>query len=79
MTFPRLTIIAGANGCGKSTLTTTASCSKTPTKSPAPILDEEDEETLAAIDEGIRDAKAGRTVPAEEVRKRLPNWVTKRA
>jgi len=32
-----------------------------------PILDEEDEETLAAIDEGIRDAKAGRnTVPAEE-------------
>jgi hypothetical protein len=37
----------------------------------APILDEEDEETLAAIDEGLRDAKAGRTVPAEEVRKRI--------
>jgi hypothetical protein len=44
--------------------------------SSAPILDEEDEETLAAIDEGIRDAKAGRTVPAEEVRKRLPKWIT---
>ena len=43
---------------------------------PAPILDEEDEETLAAIDEGIRDAKGGRTVPAEEVRRRLPKWIT---
>jgi hypothetical protein len=30
---------------------------------PALILDEEDEETLAAIDEGIRDADDGRTVP----------------
>jgi HEAT repeats len=38
---------------------------------PAPILDDEDEETLAAIDEGLRDAEAGRTVPIEEVRKRL--------
>ncbi len=28
-------------------------------ESPVPILDEEDGETLAAIDEGIRDAKAG--------------------
>jgi hypothetical protein len=28
-------------------------------ESPAPIPDEEDEETLAAIDEGIRDAKSG--------------------
>ena len=26
---------------------------------PGPILDDEDEETLAAIDEGIRDAEAG--------------------
>jgi len=41
--------------------------------SPALVLDEE---TLAAIDERIRDAKAGRTVPAEEVRKRLPKWIT---
>jgi hypothetical protein len=45
-------------------------------ETPAPILDEEDEETLGAIDEGIRDAKAGRTVPAEEVRRRLPKWIT---
>jgi predicted transcriptional regulator len=43
---------------------------------PAPALDDEDEETLAAIDEGIRDADAGRTVPAEEARKRLPKWIT---
>jgi len=45
-------------------------------ENPAPILDEEDEETLASIDEGIRDAKAGRIVPAEEVRQRLPKWIT---
>jgi len=41
----------------------------------APILDEEYEETLAAIDEGIHDAKSGLTIPAEEVRQRLPKWV----
>jgi predicted transcriptional regulator len=45
---------------------------------PAPSLDDEDEdeETLAAIDEGIRDADAGRSLPAEEVRKLLPLWIT---
>jgi len=43
---------------------------------PAPAMDDEDEATLAAIDEGIRDAKAGRTVPASEVRKLLPKWIT---
>ena len=43
---------------------------------PPPLLDEEDEETLAGIDEGIRDADAGRTVPVEEVRKLLPQWIT---
>jgi len=43
---------------------------------PAPILDEEDEETLAAIDEGIRDADEGRTVPIEEVRKQMREWIT---
>jgi predicted transcriptional regulator len=43
---------------------------------PSPIPEEEDEETLAAIDEGIRDADAGRTVPIEEVRKLLPQWIT---
>ena len=45
-------------------------------ENPAPALQDEDEETLAAIDEGIRDAEAGRTVPAEEVRRRLPQWIT---
>jgi predicted transcriptional regulator len=43
---------------------------------PAPILDEEDEETLAAIDEGIRDADEGRTVQIEEVRKQMREWIT---
>jgi hypothetical protein len=32
------------------------------------LNDDEDKETLAAIDEGIRDAEAGRVVPAEQVR-----------
>jgi predicted transcriptional regulator len=45
-------------------------------ESPAPVVDDEDEETLAAIDQGMRDAEAGRTVPAEEVRRLLPNWTT---
>jgi hypothetical protein len=31
---------------------------------------------LAGIDEGLRDAEAGRTVPAEDVRKLLPQWIT---
>jgi predicted transcriptional regulator len=39
-------------------------------------VDEEDEKTLAAIDEGIRDAKLGRTLPADEVRKLVPKWTT---
>jgi predicted transcriptional regulator len=42
-------------------------------ENPVPVVDDEDEETLAAIDEGIRDAEAGRTVPAEEVRRLLLN------
>ncbi|MGD0793176.1 MAG: hypothetical protein ABR920_15525 [Terriglobales bacterium] len=41
-------------------------------ENPTPVVDDEDEETLAAIDEGMRDAEAGRTVPAEEVRRLLP-------
>jgi predicted transcriptional regulator len=45
-------------------------------ETPLPIVDDEDEETLAAIDEGIRDAEAGRTVPAEQVHLRLPKWTT---
>jgi predicted transcriptional regulator len=43
---------------------------------PVPSDEEEDEETLAAIEEGIRDAEAGRIVPIEEVRKLLPKWTT---
>ena len=41
-------------------------------ENPAPILDDKDEETLAATDEGIRDAWAGRVVPAEKARELLP-------
>ncbi len=46
-------------------------------ENPAPILDDEDEETLAAIDEGIRDADAGRVAPPEKARRllRFPNRV----
>jgi predicted transcriptional regulator len=43
---------------------------------PTPIDEEEDERTLAAIDEGIRDAEAGRTVPIDEVRRLLPKRIT---
>jgi hypothetical protein len=46
-------------------------------ENPAPILDDEDEETLAAIDEGIRDAEAGRVVPAEKARELLPSGTAK--
>ena len=41
-----------------------------------PVIDDEDEATLAAIDDGIRDAKAGRTVELEQVRKLMPKWIT---
>ena len=53
-----------------------AKVSKIDFDDPTPIDEEEDEETLAAIDEGIRDAEAGRTVPIEEVRRLLPKWIT---
>ncbi|MFZ0913173.1 MAG: hypothetical protein WBQ76_14990 [Candidatus Korobacteraceae bacterium] len=43
---------------------------------PVPILDDEDAETLAAVDEGICDAEASRTVPSQEVRKLLPKWIS---
>jgi predicted transcriptional regulator len=42
----------------------------------APIIDDEDEATLAAIDDGIGDANAGRAVGLEQVRKLLPKWIT---
>jgi hypothetical protein len=53
-----------------------AKAKKLELENPAPILHDEDEETLAAIDEGIRDAEAGRAVPAEKVRELLPQWTT---
>lgn len=53
-----------------------AKAKKLDLENPAPALDEEDQQTLAAIDEGMRDADAGRTVPAEEVRRLLPKWTT---
>lgn len=43
---------------------------------PIPVVEEEDKETLSAIDEGIRDADAGRTIPIEKVRERLHKWIT---
>jgi len=42
---------------------------------PLPVRDDEDEATLAAIDKGIADAKANRTVPIAEVRKLLPKCI----
>jgi predicted transcriptional regulator len=41
---------------------------------PASLVDHEDEEAIAAIDEGLRDAEAGHTVSMDEVRKLLPQW-----
>ncbi len=38
---------------------------------------EVDEETLAAIDRGIRAADEGRVVPLEEVRRRMHEWHTR--
>jgi hypothetical protein len=40
-----------------------------------PVIDDEDEATLASIDEGKRDAKAGRTLDLQQVRKRLSRGV----
>ena len=41
------------------------------------ILEEEDQATLAAIDEGIKQAEEGRLIPAAEVRKLIPQWISK--
>ncbi len=35
------------------------------------------QETLAAIDRGVADADNGRTVSIEEVRKLIPEWISK--
>jgi len=39
------------------------------------VSTDEDEATLRAIEEGRRDVKAGRVVPASEVRKLVAQWV----
>jgi predicted transcriptional regulator len=44
---------------------------------PAPLTEEEDDETLAAIDRGVQAADEGRVVPLEEVRRRMNEWLTK--
>jgi predicted transcriptional regulator len=44
---------------------------------PVPVTEEEDEETLAAIDRGINDADEGRTVSLDEARKMIPKWISK--
>jgi hypothetical protein len=44
---------------------------------PIPLTEEEDEETLAAIERGIRAADEGRTVPIDEVRKMIPTWISR--
>lgn len=36
-----------------------------------------DAETLAAIDRGIKDVDEGRTVSLDEVRKLIPQWISK--
>ena len=38
---------------------------------------EVDARTLAAIDSGIADADEGRVVPLDEVRKLVPQWISK--
>jgi predicted transcriptional regulator len=44
---------------------------------PATNKVEVDAETLKAIDRGIEQADAGRTVPIEELRKLIPQWISK--
>jgi predicted transcriptional regulator len=39
----------------------------------------EDQETLDAIDRGIRDAKAGRFVTSEEARRLVDKWIAELA
>jgi predicted transcriptional regulator len=38
---------------------------------------EVDADTAAAIRQGLRDAKEGRVVSAEDVRKLIPQWISK--
>lgn len=38
---------------------------------------EVDAHTLAAIDRGLRDAEAGRSISIDEARKLIPKWISK--
>jgi predicted transcriptional regulator len=38
---------------------------------------EVDEVTLAAIDRGLKAAREGRSVPLDEVREMIPEWISK--
>jgi len=38
---------------------------------------EVDEETLAAIDRGLKAAEEGRSVPLDEAREMIPRWISK--
>ena len=42
-----------------------------------PLPESEDKETLSAIDRGIRAADEGRTVPGDELRKMIPEWISR--
>ena len=46
-------------------------------RTPAADQVEVDDETLAAIDRGIKDADEGRTVSIDEVRQMIPKWISK--
>jgi predicted transcriptional regulator len=38
---------------------------------------EVDAETAAAIEKGLQDAREGRVVPADEVHKLIPKWISR--
>jgi len=44
-----------------------------------PVIEEVEVEveTLAAIDQGLKDADEGRTVSIEETRELIPQWISK--
>jgi predicted transcriptional regulator len=44
---------------------------------PVPLTEEEDEATLAAIDQGIEEANEGLVVSAEEARQRVRQWLSR--
>ena len=50
---------------------------KIPLDEPVSILDDEDQETLAAIDRAVKAADEGLVVPLEKVRQRMKTWLTR--